>query len=508
MKKQKSSKRKLVDLQPSLINDTKNEHYVNTIDYGDFIYVPDDSHKYIEEANPFMTLENFPDEFYFSSESLFAELIKELEVQISGISRYNKSNPYNVLEELTRYLNLINLLKKMGGLFSDRELLALHFCISTYASECGSNERKKEIRRTMFLIREELRSHEIDFERFSNKVDALDNLELFELTEVLINSKVSNLAIWDYQIISETFTPNASLEKFHKKLSVYQIEKSLKGLLGKSPKEIWDDKYDSVPSKIINYINNVPEFKRQIDEFEEKDPNFNFRKKFSLSLYTYMDRFKSAEKSKGNRYDQLNNPNNNNEENDLNKSRLKVKTLISEFISSESTKVKNREIGYYSEGIRFNEKSHNFAFKHDYSLVCPDDAMANFESIVFEKQNWDLIVHYYRDYIKVFPIQIKEFEKTLFLFLLRAALKNIPSGINYVGHLLDLKKQVNILLNAKYIHVDNESVLLFLHIVNVDPELKQMRDEIFKEFEELLDFHRCCRTKVRITSDIPADGEG
>ena len=47
-------------------------------------YVPDFMHDDLEEANSLLTLEDYPDESYFSSETLFEVLINELTMQISG----------------------------------------------------------------------------------------------------------------------------------------------------------------------------------------------------------------------------------------------------------------------------------------------------------------------------------------------------------------------------------------------------------------------------------------
>jgi len=472
---------------PTHVCKNGNKVVCNSIYHGDYIYIPSYLHCDLVDSDSFMTMENFPDEFYVSSESLFDDLINELKLQISEIKHFKNSFSFHTMEKLTRIQNWINLLKEKEKFFSGRELLGLDYCISTYASECSSNERKKEIMRTMFLSLEELKSHEIDNESFSKKIEALDNTELFEITEILLNSKIINHVIWDYQGISTIFTPNKRLEGLNKELSVYQLDKkSQKDLLAKPKKILWKDRYDSMPSKIINYIEKLPKVEKRIDEFKEAETYYTFLDDFNYLLNSSLVRFKSAKEFMDYKSKHCYKRILNYEDYDSNIRRLNAKALISDFVSYESIKVKNIAVGYNSKGIRFNEKTDNFSFKYYYSLVCPDNSIENFESIVFEKQNLDLIVYYYINYLHVFPIEIKEFEKTLSSFLLYAIIENIPDDLTDYENLINLKRELNAILKSKYIDIDDEFILIFLHFLNIDQELKQMRDESFNDFHEML----------------------
>ena len=57
----------------------------------------------------------------------------------------------------------------------------------------------------MFLLQEELKTHEVEMEKLQKKVDELDKEELFELTDILINSKDIRFCVWDFKSLLRCF---------------------------------------------------------------------------------------------------------------------------------------------------------------------------------------------------------------------------------------------------------------------------------------------------------------
>jgi len=439
----------------------------------DYIYQPDYMHHDLIEADSFMTLDDFPDEFYFGSEMLFEELINELNKQMSGNIEYDK-----------RITTRINLLDKAGNYFSGPELLAIDFCISSYASICHSDERKNEIKRTLFLLEEELKTHEIDTESFSKKMDSFNTSELFELTEILLNSKIIRGCIWEIEKISESQPENKSLKLLIAKLCEFTNGSDNK-MSATDPSEPEKVETVCVSSKIIDYIKDAPDFRTRIDDFNKPETLYlDFSQSFGFHLRRSLLMYQSAqEKMRFNQYVENKGVINNK---DTSPDAKAVKDILWDFIIVESQKVKNRATGYYTTNIRFDEKIHQFASIHDYSLIVSKGQIENYKSALFDKENWELIMDYYLEYIWYFPITIAEYEKTLFIFLLYATKKTYQTKI-VVEEISQLQKELNKVLHSEHIEMNSEYILILFHIFSTDPYLRKMRDELFDLFKKIID---------------------
>lgn len=150
-------------------------------------YVPDFMHNALEEADSVQTIDDISDVFYFFPEMLFQKLRNELKMQISGN-----------LENDEKIITMINVLDNAEGCFSGDELFAIDFCMSTYASCCVSGDRIHEICRNIYLLSEELEGNNIDPESLSRKIRTFDIDELFELTEIILNSEVIGGCVWKF----------------------------------------------------------------------------------------------------------------------------------------------------------------------------------------------------------------------------------------------------------------------------------------------------------------------
>jgi len=174
-----------VDTPPSQSNSYK--EYKKSINPDDFHQ--DEIDAQIEEYDTLNSLEDiYPcividvDDFIFE---LVCELKKRLDQSKTGSHQSDKRDNSATLQ---KYENWINILNDIDGFMTPQELDVLDKCISTYASVCSCPyERSKEIKRNIyFLLNDWSEINHVDLLELDHKINHIDVLILFELTEILL----------------------------------------------------------------------------------------------------------------------------------------------------------------------------------------------------------------------------------------------------------------------------------------------------------------------------------
>lgn len=176
-----------------------------------------------DDFNEYDTFRNNKDlsyDYLICVDDLSVELHSELEYQIKQI----KLNPESTKEDSYYKFHLLQfwklILKDIHGFLSSRQLFALNRCIGTYASCCATpSERRKEIRRNIYILKDWFEENHINMEELKDKIYQIDPLIFFELTEMLINSKVIQYCCMDPEINlhNDFIKPNSSNQEDIKK---------------------------------------------------------------------------------------------------------------------------------------------------------------------------------------------------------------------------------------------------------------------------------------------------
>jgi hypothetical protein len=125
----------------------------------------------------------------------------------------------------------------------------------------------------------------------------------------------------------------------------------------------------------------------------------------------------------------------------------------------------------------------------DCSKVDSPSQYDNYKSIIFEVTNHDLIKHYYRDYLYYFPLTLAEFEKVFFFFLTFLAEQQYPLSTE-MSEICTYKREINDILQIRYIDIHDKVILALIHIICTDPELHNTCESIFNELNDIEDLNR------------------
>jgi hypothetical protein len=171
-------------------------------------------------------------------------------------------------------------------------------------------------------------------------------------------------------------------------------------------------------------------------------------------------------------------------DNDTDKITIEIYKIINDFINTESNKAMERIIVY--EDVEFNGQIHKNRKVCDYSIVMPKDQFPNIQSILFTKENLEIIMHYYFEYISFFPIPFAEFEKSFFSLLTFVIEEDVP-----VESLMQDSdaciKAINEIVKMRYFDFSDQSLLSFLYVFSIDSELQKRTDSIYEKIKSNYD---------------------
>lgn len=440
----------------------------------EFIRLPDSGYNNIGVGDPLFPLLELEYESLSKPEDIFCELKKELEKQISWLSER--------IECVVKLKNRVKLLEKVELQFTGDELFALAFCIYGCDSFERSNVGKEDIKKNILHLEEMLNFHKVDPKKLSEKVFALQEDELSELTQILVKSIDIRWFTWDNEVELETFDIEAIKNGFSQNFnSVEDTEEDLE-----PSKESTEDKGNEeidLDLKVLGLIKKYPEIRDRIAEFDKENNYYCFAKSFGFHRRRSFLKFEPASKMWSFELECRSNGYINNS--DSASDALVVKEILRDYIIREGQRQRNCNAGFHAPNIRFDEKKLQSINKNDNSLINPEEDLKNYYSEIFEKENLDLIKSYYTDYTWIFTVTIEEFERQLFLFLLYITEKSYSLSID-ANEILLLKSKLNALLFSKFIDLSDEFTMIFLYIFYSDPELKRIGDEIFEDFKKKL----------------------
>lgn len=117
-------------------------------------HIPDESELKIWEYDTLPENGEPPDGYYYPVEDLSFELQLEVKQQLRKHTRFF-SDPEN--PECHRYLLWDLILRLVDGHLSSKEIFAIDYCMSTYASVCWPEERREEICRDIHRLKDWLK---------------------------------------------------------------------------------------------------------------------------------------------------------------------------------------------------------------------------------------------------------------------------------------------------------------------------------------------------------------
>ena len=162
-------------------------------------------------------------------------------------------------------------------------------------------------------------------------------------------------------------------------------------------------------------------------------------------------------------------------------------SIVNDFLSAESRKAMERILVY--EDSEFDGQVFRNSPCHDYSIVCPEDQLESYQSLLFHQENHKCVISYYLDFMSLFPLTLQEFEKILFYFLTFLIKEDNPVNVQ-INEPLNIRSNINEILRMRYIDIDNRMVLAFLHLISMDKELSECCNAIYKDIKYNYDHTR------------------
>lgn len=173
------------------INKRVNKEKQNTVDKINSEienYVQDQIDSQFDEYNTLNTIEDHLNTMIIDVDGLHFELSCELKKRLRQLYDCDlHSDKDDKSAKIKKYKNWIKILEQIDGIITSRDLNVLNNCISGYAAECYPNERYWEIKRNLnYMLNEWSDINRIDILEFDYKLNYIDEMLLFELTEILL----------------------------------------------------------------------------------------------------------------------------------------------------------------------------------------------------------------------------------------------------------------------------------------------------------------------------------
>jgi hypothetical protein len=162
-----------------------------------------------------------------------------------------------------------------------------------------------------------------------------------------------------------------------------------------------------------------------------------------------------------------------------------IATIINEYLNEESKQAMQR-----IENCRDRLANCDGSFitpEYDYRKVCPLDTLDNYQSELFHKGNYEIVMYYYLEYISRFPISLEEFEKRLFYFLTFHTDKKYPIGIEIIENLKFID-HINEILKMRFIDISDEVIMVVLNAISTVPVLAETSKLINDSIKRYKDF--------------------
>jgi len=156
-------------------------------------YIPDESELKIWEYDTIPESGEPPDGYYYPVEDLNIELQLEVEQQLRNYTRFF-SDPEN--PECHRYLLWNLILRLVDGYLNSQELYAINYCLGNYASVCWPEEKREEICKNIYRVKDWFKENKLDGDVLERKILEMRLQIFYELTEILLKSDVINYCVW------------------------------------------------------------------------------------------------------------------------------------------------------------------------------------------------------------------------------------------------------------------------------------------------------------------------
>ena len=166
----------------------------------------------------------------------------------------------------------------------------------------------------------------------------------------------------------------------------------------------------------------------------------------------------------------------------------KINCILDDYINEESRK-SLKQILTVKDVMTGNGKILKDMRVYDCSKVDSPGQYDKYKSIIFEVTNHDLIKHYYRDFLFFFPVTLADFEKVFFFFLPFLAEQQYPLS-NEMSEICTYKREINDVLQTRYINIHDKVILALIHIICTDTELHNTSKSIFNELNDIEDLNK------------------
>ncbi len=161
-----------------------------------------------------------------------------------------------------------------------------------------------------------------------------------------------------------------------------------------------------------------------------------------------------------------------------NSSNIETINIINDFLNAESRKSMERIKRYQVRN--FNGKTYQNAPFYNFSIVCAEGQFENYSSWLFNKENHEILISYYLDYISRFPITLNEFEEIFFYFLTFLTKRVYPANVQIINSHRFIE-DINKIVKMRYIDIEDTLILAFIYFISIDDELQESCSAIYND---------------------------
>jgi len=245
--------------------------------------------------------------------------------------------------------------------------------------------------------------------------------------------------------------------------------------------DIKDFELNEISQKLLRQILNHQNIDNRIEKYNEKYPHYPFENilshLFEKAIVKYQSSIEQLHWINGVREEEI-------KDNGVIEENLNI---INDFLNIESNLSMRRFM--VNNAPEFKDKDIKDVHTIDFSLVCSLEQLELFNSVLFSKENHEIIISYYLDYIYRFPIKLPVFEKNLFYSLIFLTNTKYPTNVTSANS-LSCVQEINQFVRMKYIDLNDPIIQAFFHLICIEDELLKCSNAIYMDIKHNHDLLR------------------
>ncbi|MFO7853458.1 MAG: hypothetical protein R6X28_13520 [Bacteroidales bacterium] len=229
-----------------------------------------------------------------------------------------------------------------------------------------------------------------------------------------------------------------------------------------------------ISRKLLKQIKRHPFLDEQVIEYNKKHSYFAIENCITFLLENIMVEYKPS-------IEQIHWKNNVRKKEIIQSVALKeALDIIIEYVNIDSRISMGRFM--VNSAPEFKGKDIKYVHTFDYSLIISPAQLESYKSVLFSEKNHDCITTYYLDYIFRFPIELSEFEKIVFYFIMFLTDEIYPINATS-GEVLRFVQQINEIVRIRYIDFNKSFIQALLYLFSIDEELLGCSNSIYEDIK-------------------------